>query len=640
MKAVDFVVRDQAGALQRGVVPAGGAETVVSLTSGMEVSFNLRQADLTGQRREGDDLVLSLTDGREVRLENYFNDVGDVNRLFISADGYLNEVAFVEDTDGALFAQYGPTEQWGKWSPSDDLIYLGGAQVAEADSGEEVSMLGPALLGGLGAASAAGAAAVGGAALLGGLSGTDSGASATAAAPTVNDAEESFGIGGDDPADHVFEVSGTGQPDGTAVVTVGDQEVEAVIGPDGTWSVTFEDESFPDDGVYESVVVVTGPDGSEETLDGPGFVIDTTPPEVEILVGTGSVGDLHNAEGMADGVTISGIGEAGAALMVTVGEKSQSATIAEDGTWSVSWDAGVFDEGEYTGDVSVVATDAFGNSTTLVDTFVVDTVATVSIDGGVEGDDIVNADEASDGVTFTGQAQAGSTVVLTFAGAAATVIAAGDGAWSATFPASDIPSGESEVTLTAEATDTAGNSSVATTIVNVDTLVNALNYTSTAGGADGVINADEAANGLVVTGVVEPGSTLVVELQGVVKTATVAADGTWSATFAPGDLQAGTYSAVMVATAMDAAGNTASVSQTVTVDTENNTLTIDGPVEGDDIVNEAEASDGVILTGTADPGASVAVTLAGVTAQTVADGSGAWQAFFCLLYTSPSPRDA
>ena len=53
-----------------------------------------------------------------------------------------------------MFAQYGPTEPWGKWSPSDDLIYLGRTDIADAvialpDGGNEVSMLAPlALLGG------------------------------------------------------------------------------------------------------------------------------------------------------------------------------------------------------------------------------------------------------------------------------------------------------------------------------------------------------------------------------------------------------------------------------------------------------------------------------------------------------------
>lgn len=638
MKAIDFVVRDSAGALQRGVVPAEGAETTVSLTSGLEISFNLRQTDLAAQRREGDDLVFTLGDGREVRLENYFNDAGAPNRLFISADGYLNEVAFVETTDGALFAQYGPTEQWGKWSPSDDLIYLGGTEVAAVGADEEVSMLAPALLGGLGTAGAAGAAVLGGAALVGGLASGSSGESRVA--PTVNDADEAFDVGGDDETGHVVEVTGTGQPGETVSVTVGDVETETTIGDDGSWGVTLEGDTFPEDGTHEAVVVVTDDDGNTEELDGPTFTIDTTAPDVTVTSGAGSVGDLHNAEGFADGVTLAGTGEAGATVDVTIAGETRSTVVAEDGTWSVTWEAGVLEAGEYTSDVTIISRDSFGNSTTLSDTVVIDTVTTLSIDGDVEGDNVINAAEASDGVTFTGQAQPGASVAVTFGTVTTTVTAGADGAWSAAFPVGDIPTGEADVTLSAVATDAAGNTSSASSVVSVDTLVNALSITSTTGGADGVINAAEASSGLVVTGQVEPGSTVVVELQGVSQTATVAADGSWTATFAASDIPSGTYETTMVATATDAAGNTRTASQDVRVDTEASVLTIAGPVEGDDVVNEVEASDGVVLTGTADPGAVVNVTLAGVTAQAVADASGAWQAQFAASDVTPGTYTA
>ena len=637
MKAIDFVVRDSAGALQRGVVPADGAETAVSLTSGLEISFNLRQSDLGAQRREGDDLVVTLVDGREVRLENYFNDAGAPNRLFVSADGYLNEVAFVETSDGALFAQYGPTEQWGKWSPSDDLIYLGGTEFASAAGEDEVSQLAPALLGGFGAAGA-GAAALGGAALVG-LSGGGDGSGDVRVAPAVNDADEEFEVGGDDVTGHVLEVTGTGQPGESVVVTVGDVEVETTIDPDGNFGVVFEDETFPEDGTFEAVVVVTG-EGEPDTLDGPTFVIDTTPPDLRVTSGTGSVGDLHNAEGFADGVTLTGTGEAGASVEVTIEGITRTTTVAEDGSWSVTWEAGLLSEGEYTGDVSLVTRDAFGNSFSTVDTLVVDTVTTLSIDGDVEGDGTINAAEASDGVIFTGQAQPGASVAVTFGAVTTTVVAGADGAWSAPFAASDLPSGEAEVTLSAVATDAAGNTASGSTVVNVDTLVNALVITSSAGGADGVINAAEAANGLVVTGQVEPGSTVVVELQGVSQTASVGADGSWTASFAPGDLPAGTYTAALTATATDAAGNTRTATQDVSVDTEASVLTISGPVEGDDVVNEVEASDGVVLTGTADPGAVVSVSLAGVSVDTVAGASGAWQAFFAASDVTPGTYEA
>lgn len=636
MKAIDFVVRDDAGALQRGVVQASEQTTVINAGSGQEISLNLRQVDMQGHARAGDALNIVLADGRVITIENYFNDAGPANRLFISADGYLNEVAFVETTDGSLYAQYGPTEQWGKWSPSDDLIYLGRTEiagVAQAGVEDEVSMLAPlALLGGGGlgaagaAAAAAGVAAVG---LGGGSGGGGAGGGATPIVPTVDDASSSQEIGGPDDSLQVM-VSGTGEPGDTVVVTVGDQTGTATIGDDGTWKVTLEGETFPEDGVHPAAVVVTHPDGSTTDLTGPTFTIDTTAPEIEITSGTGSTGEIFNAEELDGGATIAGTGEADASLTITVGTHTQTTTVDGDGLWSVTWPAGTFAPGEYSSDLTIVATDSFGNASTTTDTVVIDTVSEISIaTDTVAGDGTINGTEQAAGVTLTGSSQPGSTVNVTFGSTTLPATVAANGSWSVDFPASAIATGEYDATVTAVATDTNGNSSTTTGTVQVDTLVNSFGYTSTSGGSDGVINASEAQSGLVVTGNVEPGSTVQVVLGGATQTATVAADGSWTATFNSGQLASGTYSTTMTATATDAAGNSSSIDQTVNVDTDAGILTISpAPVEGDDIINGVEASDGVVLSGTADAGAIVQVTLGGVTHSVVANGNGVWQAAY------------
>ena len=168
MKAIDFVVRDNAGGLQRGVVSSETSSHVIQAGAGQEISINLRQADLSGHQRTGNDLVLTTADGRVIMIENYFNASGDANRLFVSADGYLNEVSYVDTGTGELFAQYGPTQEWGKWSPSDDLIYLGRTEVASVGAADdEVSMFaGPLLGGGLLGSGAGVAAAAGGLSLI------------------------------------------------------------------------------------------------------------------------------------------------------------------------------------------------------------------------------------------------------------------------------------------------------------------------------------------------------------------------------------------------------------------------------------------------------------------------------------------
>jgi hypothetical protein len=636
MKAIDFVVRDGAGALQRGLIQADEPTTTIQATSGQEISINLRKADMQGHARDGDALNIVLADGRVITIENYFNDNGDANRLFISADGYLNEVAFVETTDGEMFAQFGPTEQWGKWSPSDDLIYLGRTDVADAaialpDNGNEVSMLAPLALlgaGGLGtgaaAAAAAGVAAVG---LTGG--GGGGGGGNTPAAPAVDNPTSTPDVGGPSNSLNVT-VTGTGEPGDTVEVTVGGETGTAVIDGNGTWEVVLSGDTFPADGVHPATVVVTHPGGSTTNLIGPTFTIDTTAPEISVTSGAGSNGEIYNEAELQGGATVSGTGEQGASLSISVGTHTQTTTVSDQGTWSVTWPAGTFAPGEYSQDMTIVATDSFGNSKTTTDTMVIDTVSEVSIaTSTTAGDGTINGTEQAAGVTLNGSSQAGSTVNVTFGNTTLPATVAGDGSWTVDFPASAIGTGEYQATVTAVATDANGNSSTTTGQVQVDTFVNTFGLTSTSGGADGVINATEAQSGLIVTGNVEPGSTVQVMLGNQSTTATVAADGSWTATYSAAQLPSGTTSMTMTATATDAAGNTSTTTQMVNVDTDAGVLTISAlPVEGDDIINAAEAADGVVLSGTADPFAIVNVTMGNATVSAVANAQGVWQAAY------------
>ncbi len=666
MKAIEFVVRDSAGGLQRGTVPSGAKDHAIQAGAGQQISLNLRQIDLQTQTREGNDLVIKLTDGREITIDNYFNASGTPNRLFISADGFLNEVAFVDTGAGELYAQYGPTEQWGKWSPSDDLIYLGRTDLAAAGyADDEVSLfpaplLGAGLLGGSGAAVAA--AAVGGAALLGTAGGgdgdgtTDTGGGGQGGDgggetggggdrdltldPYVDDPDSSSNIGGDD-AELTATVSGGGAPGDAVTVTLGDQQIETVIDADGRFVVTFDGDNFPPDGTYEAVVTVVT-EGGSVILDGPGFVIDTTPPMIEVLTGTDSVQDFFNAVSFANGVTLTGRGEAGASLLVTISGVEQSTTVGEDGTWSVTWPAGALEGGEYSTGVTIVSADAFGNTTTVTDTVVIDTISEVTIaTESVETDGIVNAVEREDGVTLTGTAQAGSTVVVTFGTGTHEATVDANGNWSVDFAMSEVPTGEMQAEVTAVATDAFGNSSSATGLVDIDTLVRDFAFTGSTGGADGVINMAEAEAGLVMTGTTEIGSSVMVTFGGVTRAATVAANGSWSVNFAANEIPAGQTTAVMTAVATDIAGNVDTINRDVEIDRDAGILTISPtPVEGDDLINAAEASDGVVITGTSNPNAVVTVVMGGVSKTVNADAAGNWQANYTNAEVAPGTYTA
>lgn len=72
MKAIDFVVRDDAGALQRGVVQVNEQTTTINAESGQEISLNLRQVDMQGHARDGDALNIVLADGRVIIIKKLF----------------------------------------------------------------------------------------------------------------------------------------------------------------------------------------------------------------------------------------------------------------------------------------------------------------------------------------------------------------------------------------------------------------------------------------------------------------------------------------------------------------------------------------------------------------------------------------
>ena len=629
MKAIDFVVRDSAGGLQRGTMPKGSKFQAIQAQTGQEISLNLRQSDLESSVRTGNDLVITLADGRVITIDNFFNEAGTANRLFVSSDGYLTEVAFVDTGDGALFAQYGETQAWGKWSPSDDLIYLGRTETAAVAAGEEVSMFAAPLLGAglLSGGAGIAAAGLGGAAILGGLS--TGGEGDQPAAPYVDGPESSERHGGDERGPDVITVTGGGEPGDAVVVTIGEQVLETTIGEDGTFTVTFEGDDFPADGSYEAEVTVTTGNG-DVVLDGPAYEIDTTPPAVAVTSGTESVDDFFNGESFAEGVTLTGTGEAGASVVVTIAGIPQSTTVAEDGTWSVSWDVGSLEEGEYSTGVTIVSTDDFGNSTTITDNLIVDTINSVTIDTeSVETDGIVNLVESQDGVTLTGTAQAGARVEVTFGTGTHTATVDADGNWSVDFAMDEVPVGELAAPVTAVATDAFGNTATATGQVDIDTLVRDFSFTGSTGGADGVINIVEATEGLTMTGTTEPGSSVSVTMNGFTHQATVEADGTWSVDFATSEIPGGEQTVEMSATATDAAGNMETITRDVVVDRDAGVLTInDAPIEGDDVVNAAEASDGVTITGTSNPGANVTVTMGGVSHTVLTGPAGNWAAQF------------
>ncbi|GAB1361566.1 hypothetical protein MASR1M32_08020 [Rhodobacter sp.] len=630
VKAIDFVVRDSAGGVVRGSV-AGNGSNFVQLGTGEEISLNLARTSVAGYQQRGSDLVVTLIDGREIVLSGYFNQNGEPNQLYLSQNGEVIGVEFQNTGNGHLMASYGQADGWDKFSTLDDLRFGNGddlalAQGAVSDDPAGMAAFVPGLLGlGTGAAVIGGLGVIG--AVIGGGGGGGGGTPVdTRAVPTVNEPDSKHVVT-TNTDEKVLEVSGTGEPGDTVTVKIGDETQETTIGPDGKWDVVFEGDDLPADGTYETVVDFKQPDGTTTTLDGPTFVLDLTPPDVEVTEGAKSTGDVENLAEYANGVTIGGEGEVGAKIVVQVGEFTQTTTVGTDGTWTVTFPTTQIATGEYEIPFTVTATDPLGNQTVLNEILVIDTVPNPIAFNPVTADNLVNAAEAAAGFTITGTSIAGATLTVTVQGIQQVVTVGADGTWSVNFAAGTLTAGEYDATINATSTDAAGNVTNTTHTFQVDTSTFVAFAPSPIAG-DGIVNASEAASGITMTGTAQPGATVQVAWNGATLPATVAADGSWTVTFPSAGIAAGTYSTTATVTATDAAGNTASETKTVNVDTETSVSVNPGQAGGDNIVSGAEHGSSLTLTGHAEAGATVKVVFEGVTRTVTADASGNWTASY------------
>lgn len=647
MSAIHYVIRDDAGITQRGAVVDSDIDGGLNLGGSGVVSLNLRRVDIREYVQAGNNLELYLADGRRIVLQDFYDDDGAAH-LFLNEGGTLLEATI--EADGRV--SFTEAAEWGKWSELDALVFPDDPVVVMSDAAdtavdaalagesEEVTMapalgLGAMGLGGLGsfalpaAAAAAGAAGV---AILGsgggGTNASSTGGSGGggAPAPTVDNVGETYSFNIE--ADHSFSVTGTGAPGATVVVVVGGERVSTVIGGNGTWTATFSGGDFPADGSHISHVTVTNPGGTVYRLAGPSFAIDTVAPEVEIGVVAGD--DIVNGDEVQGGVAIQGVSEPGARLVVSIGGTSYATVANASGGWRVTFAESDFPDGEYDADVVAVATDSFGNSTTTTSTIHIDTVGLVTLTPGTDGGrDVVNIDSASNGVELTGTTQIGSQVSVNFGGTDYQAVVSSTGSWSVVIPNSAINSDEYQVDVVVTSSDAAGNIATETGTVEIDTIVRDFGFSANGVQADGVISEAELSRGLTITGTTEVGGSVMVQLGTASRPATVDANGNWTVTFPQGSIPAGEYVTTLTATTIDVAGNTDIVSESVMVDTVAGEVAISAaPIEGNNIVNAVEHSNGVIVTGTATPGMTVTVTLGGAELDVVASAAGNWSVDF------------
>ncbi|HCR0070448.1 TPA: Ig-like domain-containing protein [Enterobacter hormaechei] len=420
----------------------------------------------------------------------------------------------------------------------------------------------------------------------------------------------------------------------TVTISFGGKSYTAKVDADGNWTATVPSSDLAGlkDGDASVQVSVTNVNGNSASA-GREYSVDATAPAVTIDTVAGD--NVINGSEAAAGVAISGTttAELGQTVTVTLGGKSYTAQVQQGGIWSVSVpaaDLSTLADNGYTVQVSV--SDAAGNPGSAGKAITLDTTPPTVSFNVVAGDDVINSVEHGQAQIVSGTAtgaSVGDKLVITIGSNQYTTTVDASGKWSVGVPASDISAlTDGTVTLSATITDSAGNSSTQTHDVVVNTASVALTVNTLSG--DDVINAAEAGASLVINGSSAQfanGTQVTITLNGKSYTATIQSDGSWTTTVPAADVGAladGARYQVTVS-AQDSAGNSASATHTISVDTTAPVISVN-TLSGDDVLNAAEAQQPLTVHGSssAEAGQTVTVTLGGKTYTALVANDGTW----------------
>ncbi len=361
------------------------------------------------------------------------------------------------------------------------------------------------------------------------------------------------------------EISGTAEAGATVILTDGGGNPIGQATADGSGNWTFTPGTPLANG---TVINAVAQDPAGNTSGPASVTVDAIAPPAPVI-------DPSN------GVVISGTAEAGATVILTDGNGNPIGQVTADGSGNWSFTPGTpLSNGTV---VNAVAQDAAGNTSGPAST-TVDSVAPAA-----------PVIDPSNGSVIAGTAEAGATVILTDGGGnpIGQATADGSGNWSFT-PGTPLANG---TVINAVAQDPAGNTSGPTS-TTVDAVAP----------ATPVVN---PSNGSVIAGTAEAGATVILTDGGGNPIGQATADGSGNWSFTPGTpLTNGT---VINAVAQDAAGNTSGPVST----------TVDAVAPATPVI---DPSNGVELSGTAEPGVRVILTdgNGNPIGQTLADGSGNW----------------
>ncbi len=427
----------------------------------------------------------------------------------------------------------------------------------------------------------------------------------------------------------------TAQAGQTLTVTLNNNTYQTTVQADGTWSVNVPatDLSGLTASSYTVTATVSDKAGNPASADH-ALAVDVTAPDLTINTVAGD--DIINAIEHGQALVVSGTSTGAAAgdvVTVNLNGKNYTTTLDASGNWSVgipAADVTALATGSQT--ITASLSDRAGNSDSTTHDVTVDLSGPTLTINTVSGDDIINNTEKTQDLTISGGSSGlatGTTVTVMLNGLAYSATTDGSGNWSVTVPASAVGAlGEAVYSISATATDSAGNSGSTTHTVNVESLLPGVIINTVAG--DDIINAAEiAVNQTIsgqVTGTAEAGNTVTVTLGGNQYTATVQPDLSWSVSVPAADLQAlGNGELTISASVTNTTGNTGTATHDIVIDANLPGLRVD-TVAGDDVVNIIEHGQALVVTGSSTglaAGTPLTVEINGVTygATVLADGT-------------------
>jgi hypothetical protein len=331
-------------------------------------------------------------------------------------------------------------------------------------------------------------------------------------------------------------------------------------------------------------------------------------------------------------VNVTGTAVAGTKVKVTWGTTTHEANVLANGKWTVTFEPTEIPADGASKIVAIVRNSDQNESAPTERDVTIDVGTIPAVIDAITADNKINAIERNDGVTVTGSAEAAAKVSLVWGSVTKTPVAGADGKWSQFFSTAEIPtSGDSFITATP--TDQFGN--VGTTERRdfvIDTTVAAATFDNVAD--DNKVSGTEksAALGVRVSGTAERDSKVEVTWGGTVKQVKADGSGVWRTSFATNEIPSDGKTNI-TAKVTDVAGNVSVLSNwDVDIDTTPPRIpVINSPIATDDIINLAEITAGVNVTGTAEANATVTIVwrekLTGAdifTTAVPADDNGNW----------------